>query len=234
MPTNRVERIDQLAPGHRVACAAHRLRALPLRSLTKHRAARSGALLEPRLAIASEQQRDPQASRALNQKRQIETVQVVIFDHIGVELADPRAQPHQELGFCVVALASHFHRLLLAVRAAHSHQEDSGTFRVQTGRFQIELQALNGVERQLFEISATGCQQVLFLGRQRQHCLRAQLAQMRNLSPKPLPSALQHGASQRATVPRAHHVAQSPHARQFLKTDASWKRPRTLRPQARS
>src|SRR6185369_3990043 len=105
-------------------------------------------------AVASQEQGDSQSPRTLHQKRQIEAVQIVIFDHVRIELADPRTQLLQELCFGVVAFARSLQRLLFAVRAAESNQKNPRMLRVQTGRFQIELQTMQRIERQLFEVRA--------------------------------------------------------------------------------
>src|SRR6185369_15108384 len=126
----------------------------------------------------------------------------------------------QELCFGVVAFARSLQRLLFAVRAAESNQKNPRMLRVQTGRFQIELQTMQRIERQLFEVRAPGRDQVLLLGRQSQHRLGAEFPQMGDGPRKSVSRALQHSASQRARILRTHEVAKARGPFQLSKTDA--------------
>ncbi|MGC4086806.1 MAG: hypothetical protein QM756_02695 [Polyangiaceae bacterium] len=93
MAPHGVERVDELAPWRGVAHAARTaIVVLLLIALLEAHAApgRCRAQTQAGWAVAAERQRNTQEPRALDQKRQIEAVQVVILDHVRIELLQQR------------------------------------------------------------------------------------------------------------------------------------------------
>ncbi len=149
MPPDRVQRIDQLAPRQAVAGAPP--------PPERHRLL---VALEQRWPFgAAHPQRHAQKARALVQEGQIETKQVMILDHIGVALADQRAEISDQIGF--VAWVRRFKNGGQPARITHGHQEDPPAPRAQRGRFEIELKPVQIAIREVAKVGSPGRHQVL-------------------------------------------------------------------------
>ena len=184
MPRDRLEAVaGQLARrrsrsgARRRACRSARGPAR--RSRTRRRASSSlgdaaprGALAQARRPDAAERERHAERARAAVEKRQIEAVQVVVLDDVGIGRlrrarraggSDPprRRRPSP----CASSIS------VAPVGIAHGDHEDAIARGVEPGRLEIELQAAQLVEGEIAKVRAPGRDEVLLLGRQREHAL---------------------------------------------------------------
>jgi hypothetical protein len=135
-------------------------------------------------------------------------VQVVVLDHVRIGGPDPAAQTAQEIRLRRVAAARRLEDVDRAGGPAQRDQEDAIDLGIEAGGLEIQLRAAKIVEAQPAEVGAPGRDQVLFLGRQRQHRALAQLAHRLQRLSQAQPGAVQERAGQRAQVGGAHQVAQ--------------------------
>ena len=127
VPKNRVQRIDQLA----ARCDEPHPPA-PV-DAARHAAART-ALSQPRRSDPAEIERYAEQLRAAIEERQIEAMQVVVLDHVGVGCAHNRDQPRDQR--CLVEA---FDQLDAPVGIAHGDHEDPIALRIETCRLEIDL-----------------------------------------------------------------------------------------------
>ena len=80
------------------------------------------------------------------EKGQIEAVQVVILDHVGIGLANDGHQLADERRFARVVRRRRFEQPRLARRETHGHEKDAIACRIEAGRLEVELQAAKTVE----------------------------------------------------------------------------------------
>jgi hypothetical protein len=154
---DRVDRVDELAARRQVALLAP---AAPGRRAT-HR----GPGPQPRLAGAPERQRHAQALGARHQERQVEAVQVVVLDHVGIVRGDPRHHPAQQGRLRAVIVARRLEQLHLTGGRTHRNQEDAIDRRIEPGGLEVQLEAAQVVEGEVAEVRASGRHQVLLVGR---------------------------------------------------------------------
>ena len=134
---------------------------------------------------AAKGQPDVVDARAGDEEGQVEAVQVVVLDHVGVTLADQRAEAADQVGLCggtsQPALV-HVERRLQPGVILHRDEEDRVTFRVQAGGFEVELEAAQCVEGQVVEVGAPAGDEVLLLRWEEEQRLIVQFAQPRHFA----------------------------------------------------
>ena len=151
-----VQGIDQLSAGHDEANAAA-----------------AGPLAEPGGTDASEREGDAEEAGAMVEEGEVEALQVVIFDDVGVGGLDFRDEPADQIGF-----VGAFEELGVAVGVSDGDEEDAAIFRREAGSFEVELEAPEMVEGELAEVGASGGDEVLFFGGEGEDRLLAQFAEM--------------------------------------------------------
>jgi hypothetical protein len=104
---NRVERVDQLSAGRDEA----RLRST---CLVSRDAAARGALAQSGRADSPERERNAQATRAAIEEWQVESVEVVILDHVRINRLHARHEPAYQIRFRRVVGAVRFQYLRYA------------------------------------------------------------------------------------------------------------------------
>src|SRR5688500_15952897 len=97
----------------------------------------------------------------MRQERQVEAVQIVIFDHVGVERGDPFEEAPDERRFVFGAIARSFEAFRVAVRAAQGDEEDSIDAGIESCRLEIELGAPQIVEGESVKVGAPALDQIL-------------------------------------------------------------------------
>ena len=88
-----------------------------------------------------------------------------------------RDQPPDQLRFAGVVLGAAPRAVRRASRIAHRNHEDAIDGGVEPGRLEIELQAVQLVERQVAKVGAAGRDEVLLLGRQHERAILAEFAE---------------------------------------------------------
>jgi hypothetical protein len=152
--------------------------------------AAGGALTQSGRSGPAECQRHSEAAPTAVQEREVEAVQVVVFDDVRVGRRDPGHQAADQVGFGGIALTAGLQDFGNARRVADRRHEDAIVLRVQPGGLQIELQAMEVIEGEISEVRPSGGHQVLFLGRQRENRLFAEIAEARYAPPQPPGRAL--------------------------------------------
>ena len=183
-----VQRVDQLAARHGEPHAATSDRA---RRATPRRAARWRS---PGRPGAAERERDAEQARAVIEERQIEAVQVVVLDHVRIGGLHARDEPADQLGLGGVAAPCASSTLGRAVGIAHRDEEDPIAL-AGRGRWSRDRSAAGAARRTAGRGSTCGRgDEVLLLGRQREHARPPELAQVRD-------AAARAGARRRAAPP---------------------------------
>ena len=206
-----VERVDQLAPGRDQPHAAAGV------ARADRHAAAGPALAQPGPADPAERERHAEQPRAPIEERQIEAVQVVVLDHVRIGRADLRDQTRDQRGL-VIALE----HLDGPIGVPHGDQEDPIALRIEAGGLQIELHPAQLVERQVPEVGAPRRDQVLLLGRQHQHRVVAEVAQVGDGVAEPPARGAEDRARQRRHVVGAHEVAQRSRAGELPRGQLAW------------
>ena len=103
---------------------------------------------------------------------------------------------------------------------AHGDEEDAIPAGIEPRGLEVELQPTHRVERQIAKVGAAGGDEVLLLGRQRQHRRLAELAQMRQRAAEAPRCAAENGGHQRASGVGAHEEPQRSRAVQLAEGDA--------------
>ena len=89
-------------------------------------------------------------------ERQIESVQVVILDHVRVRARHARHELMQQLRLSSVAPLASFEHFSVAVGIPDRDHEHAIAFRIEPGRLEIELEAAEVVERQATKVRPPG------------------------------------------------------------------------------
>src|SRR5581483_4482750 len=134
-----VERVDQLTTGNDEALAA-------LGISLVHRSAPCGAAAQAGGTDAADGQRNAKSLRAPVQEWEVESVQVVILDHVRIDHANHVDQPANEVGLAGVGVVSRLENARTAVRLANRDHEDAVPARIEPRGFQIELKPLDLIE----------------------------------------------------------------------------------------
>ena len=200
MAEHGVHRVDQLAPGDDVADAAFRI--------VGGRAPARGAPAQAGRADAAERERHPERAGAGLEERQVEAVQVVVLDDVGIRGADARDQARDEVGLGGRVVAARLEDVDRAGVIAHGGDEDAIARRVEAGGLEIELQAVHGVEREAAEVRPSRDDEVLLLGRQQQHRAIAELADVTDRAAEPARRAVDDRRRHRRELVRADDEAQ--------------------------
>ena len=209
---HRIERIDQL-PARRNEAHAAMARAAFAAAGDVGFGYTLARRAHPQTRSARPAQRDGDAehARAPVEEREVEPVQVVVLDHIGVRIAHARHQRPDEVRFGRVALVPGFEDFRLAGVVADRDHENPVPPRIETRRLQVELQAMDLIERQVLEIGATGGDQVLLFrceGEHRAGLDPLQLAQVTEWCLEAARRAVEDRGDQRASVARGDEVAE--------------------------
>ena len=88
---------------------------------------------------ASEVEPNAETARALLEEGEVEPVQVVILDDVGVFVVNQRDQTANEVGFAFVALARDLEGVAGAGRPTHRDHEDAVAAGVEARRLEVEL-----------------------------------------------------------------------------------------------
>jgi len=214
VPQDGVHRVDQLPSGRDQANAP------ALVPLAGGETAAGGALTQSRRPDPRQRQRHPEPARAPIDKRQIEAVQVVILDHVRIGRPHVRDQAGDQLRLGRVGVAVRLEQRCRTGRVAHRDHEDAIAFGIEAGGLEIDLHAPKVVEGEVAEVGAAGGHEVLFLGRQREDALFAEVAQVRD-RPSELPR--RRVQDRRAQQPQAvgrHQVAQGARTVELAPRDA--------------
>jgi hypothetical protein len=169
IPHDGVHGVDQLASRRDVTDAPSRI------LLVGDPAARRTLPQAP--PDASERQRHAEAPGTPRQERQVEAMEVVVLDDVGIRGRDPAHEGADQPRFGGVAVALRLEDVDHPGWIAHRDHEDAIGSRVQTGGLEVELQAVKSLERKVAEVRAPGRDQVLLLGRQHEHALLAEVFQ---------------------------------------------------------
>ncbi len=173
---------------------------------------RAGALPQARRRRGARARAARRASRARRcEERQVEAVQVVVLDHVGIGVADrarraarsgrPPPRRLSPAASSTVVRPAGSRTAIMKIRSRVG---------IEPGGLEIELQAVQLVEREVAEVGATRRDEVLLLGRQHQRRRRAKVAQVTDTPPRPTRRGREHGRRQRLARISAHQVAQRP------------------------
>ena len=144
---HRIQGINQLATSHAETLTVPTMR--PCRSRLVIRLQTFGR------ALSSEQQRDLEYAGAVFQVGQIESHQIVVLDRIRVTLANKRTERGNQGR--LLCRGSGFQHLFKAPVIANGDEEDAASCRIEGGRFEIELQAMQVVDRPSHERRPDRC-----------------------------------------------------------------------------
>ncbi len=209
VPQHRVQGVDELA------ARRHEPDAAPIHA--RGHASPRGALAQPRRTDAAERERHAQPPRAPFEKRQIEAVQVVVLDDVRIDRLHPRDEPRNQRSFVTrVRRLEHFRG---AGVVAQRHHEDPIAPGVEAGRLEIDLHAMQPVERQTAKVGPAGCDQVLLIGGKREHACLPELAQVGDLPSEPPGGAVPHRRRQESRIRGAHEVAERAGSLELLHGD---------------
>lgn len=225
VPLHGIQRIDQLSTrSHK----SHSATALPtlVRIVERGRrhAAPSGAHVETRgPAESAQRQGNTECPGTSVEEGKIEAVQVVVFDHVRIGDAHALQELAIETRLRRITRAACLEYFGLAGVIPDRDHEYSIAPRIETRRFQIELQTVQLVELKPLEIGATRRDEILLFGREREHGPRLRSLQLVELAdglPPSLGGPAQNRRHQRATVRGAHEMPQRARAVQLpvLKT----------------
>src|SRR5262249_2500474 len=89
-----------------------------------------------RRSLTSKPEGNVQDLRAMLEKRQIESYQIMIFDHIRVTLANQGAEISNESSFLL--RRGRFQDMFKALVIAKSHEKNTPAFWIKRGRFQVK------------------------------------------------------------------------------------------------
>ena len=209
---HRIERVDQLA-----ARCNETHPALVVR-LT-HGSAPCRSLTEPGHSIPTQCQRDAERASAPLEKRNVESVQVVILDHVRIRLRYHGDQPTDQVGLGRIAGPVHLEHLQGTSGIASRNHEDAIVPRIESGGLQIELQPMELVEREIAEVGAPCRHEILLLGSEQEDVGLSEVAHVPHVATKPVRRAMHDGLRQCAHVVGRHQVAQRSRATQFAKRD---------------
>jgi hypothetical protein len=197
VPQHGVERVDQLAPGRDQADPP------PARAGRADGDAAPGpALAQPGRADPAQRQRHAERAGAGVEERQVEAVQVVVLDHVGVGPPHPRHQRGDER-----RLVGVLQDVDDAVGVTHGDEEDAVARRVEPGGLEVELQPAHVGQLEAAEVGPARRHQVLLLGRQQQRAVAEVTHVAEPLAVAPAGRA-QHRAGERVDRRPAHHEAQ--------------------------
>ena len=173
-----IQRVDELAARHRVA-------RLPGSSVHGGSACRS-PLAHSGYPVASKHQGHMKQLCTPDHEGKVEAVEVVVFNHVGIERLDTRAQLRQEgrLGE-VIHDAGGLQNLRRSVGSPEGDEENPVDVGIEPGGLEIELHPPQVVEGEPAEVGTPRAHRVLLLRREREHGLRAELADMAQRLPEP-------------------------------------------------
>ncbi len=142
-----VQRVDQLAARrHPAAAALARRRIAGAAFGAVHPpgpiATRGGPLPQSRRAGPAQRQRHREQLGTPGEEGQVESMQIVVLDHVRVTLADERGKPADQVGLGLGALQPAFHdvqRALQSAIVAHGDEKDAVATGMQAGGLQVEL-----------------------------------------------------------------------------------------------
>jgi hypothetical protein len=193
----------------------------PTRIVLRAHAAPRGALTEAWRADAAQRERDAETTGAAFEERQVEAVQVVILDHVGIGGGDARDEPANQIGFGGVAGAVRFEQLRCPIGKAHGDEKDPIAPGVEAGGLEIELKAAEAIEWQIAKVGAAGRDEILLFRRQHQHALLPKLAQVGELPAVTARRAMQDRRRKSAPVIGPHQIPQRAIATKLTPGDVS-------------
>ena len=142
-------------------------------------AAAGGALAQSGRSGAAERKRHAEAAGAAVEEGQVEAVEVVVLDDVGIGGLDAGDEAADQVGFGGIAVAAGFEDFGRAGRVADGDEEDAVAVGIEAGGLEVELQAVQMVEGEVAEVVAAGGDEVLLFGREGEDGLLAELAQGR-------------------------------------------------------
>ena len=177
---HRVHGVDQLAPRRDESHTA------TLIGASGQHAAPRRTLAKSRHVEAAERQRDAKDARAPIEEGEVEAVQVVVLDRVGVIGADSLDEPAHEVGLGGIGRPGGLEDLGVAGVIANRDHEDAIARGIETRGLQIELEAPQLVERKVAEVRAPRHDEILLLRREREHAVALELTEMGDALTQPL------------------------------------------------
>jgi hypothetical protein len=105
----------------------------------------------------------------VREEGEVEAVEVVVLDDVGVGGADQGDELAEELGLVGVGVAAGFEGGGQTSVVAHGDEEDAAVGGVEAGGLEVELEAVEVVEGEVAEVVAPGGDEVLLLGSEGEH-----------------------------------------------------------------
>ncbi len=118
-----------------------------------------------------------------------------------------RHKTSNQVGLAVVPVIARLQQFRPTQMVAHRNHEDAIAFGVEPRGLQIELHAMQAIEKEVAEISSPGRHQVLLLRRQGQYGVLAQIAQLADGPSEPPRCALQNRRGQRPRIACGDEIA---------------------------
>ncbi len=135
-------------------------------------------------------------------------MKVVVLDHVWIRFGHRRHQPPDQVRLGRVIPARGLEHLFGPGRMPHCDHEDPAPLGAQARRLEVELHPLELIEGKLAEVGPAGDDQVLLLGRQRQHCRLVEVAQVVERAPQASRRAAQDRPRQGSSIRGAHHESE--------------------------
>ena len=132
-----------------------------------------------------------EAAGAGVEEGEVEAVEVVVLDDVGVGGLNARDEAADEVGFGGRVVAGGFEDFGCAGGVADGDEEDAVAVGIEAGGFEVELEAAEVVEGEVAKVVAAGGDEVLFFGREGEDGLLAELAQGRDAAAEALGCGLQ-------------------------------------------
>jgi hypothetical protein len=135
-------------------------------------------------------------------------VQIVILDHVRIQRPNALDEPSDQIRFR--RTIEHFGDTRVI---ANRHHEDPVMVGVEAGRLEVELEAVNVIERQSVKVRSPREHQVLLVGRQREHRLRFQLGQLARFAhgcAQSFGRGAQQRVDERSPIVGTHEIPQRP------------------------
>jgi len=157
---------------------------------------------------ATHRQGHAQERCSTHQKGEIESMQVVILDNVGIDRAKAGQEVANEIRFVFIGWPGDRECLGAALRIAQRHEKDAIAARVEPGGLEIELRSREIVETETAKVCPTRCDEVLLFRRQCQDRCFAELAKVGEWAPQAAARASHDRSRQRACVVPAYQIAE--------------------------
>src|SRR5262249_40604022 len=121
---------------------------------------------------------------------------------------DPPHESLDQVGLTSVTALLDLDCLAAAGRIANRDQEDPMTIRIEARRLEVELQPAEILEREIAEVGPSGRDEILLVGREREHGIAREISEPMGWLPRSLTHAAQDRCREGPAIGPAHQVAE--------------------------